>query len=55
MVIQMNRLWLKLIGCIAVVFAVIVVGYVFWPAGTADKDSQKDFQQVPETIVGLRS
>lgn len=36
----MNRLRLKLIACLVFVFAVVVVGYVFWPDQTSITESR---------------
>jgi len=42
----MNRLWLKIIGCVIVVLVVALAVYVFWPTGPAYIAESKDTEQV---------
>ena len=43
----MNRLWLKIVGCVVMVLVAAVAVYVFWPAESPIAES-KDAGQVQE-------
>ena len=45
--ITMNRLWLKIVGCVVVVSVAVLAVYIFWPAASPIAES-KDAEQVQE-------
>jgi len=46
----MNRFWLKIIGCMVLVMAVIIAGYVFRPAGTSSVIESEPAGQIREEV-----
>jgi hypothetical protein len=45
---KVPKSWLKLIGCTGLALAVIVVGYIFWPAGPSEPPEAKEAEQIRE-------
>ena len=50
LVIVVNRMWLKIIGCMVFVFGVVVLGYVFWPAGTSARTEAEGTGHIQEEV-----
>jgi hypothetical protein len=56
LVIIMNRFWLRIFGCVVLLLAVVIGGYVLWPAGSGPAAESKDVDQpLRQNQVTLRT